>query len=74
MKKVSITAKVIAYQTLQIFVNDEQYEKLKNANAISGEALAECIEDDFLDSDIYYGYIESEGLESASIDDLVESE
>lgn len=74
MKKVSITAKVIAYQTLQIFVNDEQYEKLKNANAISGEALVECIEDDFLDSDIYYGYIESEGLESASIDDLVESE
>ena len=70
MKRVYITAKVNAYQTLDILVTDEQYEELKNASNISGESFAEYIEDNF--SDINYDIIEGEGLESASIYDVVE--
>ena len=74
MKRVYITAKVNAYQTLDILVTDEQYEELKNASNISGESFAEYIEDNFSDSDINYDIIEGEGLESASIYDVVEED
>ncbi len=70
MKKVFFTARVIAHQTFEIDVTDEQYNELLKADSISGEKLAEYIEDNLLENDIEWGVIEdAQGLQSVSIYD-----
>jgi hypothetical protein len=69
MKTISFTAKINAYQTFDIQVTDEQYNKLKEHDFISGESLANYIEDNLI-QDVEWGEIEAEGLESVSIYDI----
>lgn len=78
MKKVFFTARVTAHQTFEIDVTEEQYEQILKEDAVSGEKLAEYIENNLYGNDIEWGHIEdAQGIESASIydvEDLVESD
>ena len=66
MKRVLFTAKVNAYQTFEIEVDDNEYEQLLYADSISGQNLADYIENN-LSQKIEWHEIEAEGLESVSI-------
>ena len=78
MKKVFFTARVTAHQTFEIDVTEEQYEQLLKEDAVSGEKLAEYIENNLSENDIGWGEIENAaGLQCVSIydvKDLVESD
>lgn len=68
MKKVFFTSKVMAHQKFVIDVSDQQYQELLKWDAVSGEKLAEYIEDNLLENEIDWGVLEdAEGIESAWI-------
>ena len=74
MKKVFFTARVIAHQTFEIDVTNEQYEELLKADNISGEKLAEYIENNLHNNNTEWGCIEdAQGIESASIYNVEEN-